>query len=115
MDKLDAIFIKNIAQFKIYKTRSPFYKRKYIIWNTDFEFKQGHSHRYTLSECESITQHILNSTLPNRNCDWKSFNDLIISYIRLTDDEYYINHLLNLVNHKVDIKKCKFYNERSVV
>jgi len=98
--ELDAYHIKDVAQFKIYKTRNTKFERQYIIWNTDYEFRDSHTHRFTIGECESIIQHILHLVDPKRKGGWREFNDLIVSYIRLTDDEVYINHLINLCNDR---------------
>lgn len=100
LNQLKAYHIKDIAHFKIYKTRNKKFERQYIIWNTNYDFSNGHTHRFTIGECESIVQHILNKTNPRREKGWKEFNDLIVSYIRIAEDEVYINHLLNLVNDR---------------
>lgn len=102
--KMKAYHIKDIAYFKIYKTRNKNYERQYIIWNTNYKFNEGHTHRFTIGECESIVQHILNKTNPKRISGWRDFNDLIVSYIRLAEDEVYINHLLNLVSNRNIVK-----------
>lgn len=102
--ELDAYHIKDICQFSIYKTRNKKFERQYIIWNRDFDFTNGHTHRFTLGECESIVQHILNGTEPKRGGSWKAFNDLIISYLRLSESEVYINHLINLSNDRNMVK-----------
>jgi len=100
LKELKAYHIKDICQFKIYKTRNKNFDRQYIIWNTDYEFKNGHTHRFTIGECESIIQDILNLVEPVRKSGWRNFNDLLISYIRLADNEIYINHVINLCNDK---------------
>ena len=112
MDRLDAIFIKNIDNFEIYKTRNKYYKRQYIIWNTDIPFENGHTHVITLEQCEYIIHNVLTATVPYRKCTWRVFNDIIMSHIRITDDERYINHMLNIVNHKFQNKNYKVYMGR---
>lgn len=104
-DKLKAIPVKSISNFKIYKTRNKNYERQYIIWNTNFTFKNGHTHRFTLGECESIIQNLLNSTLPSRKCAWKKYNDILVSYIRLSDSDEYTNKLINILNDRKLLKK----------
>lgn len=98
--QLKAYHIKDVAQFRIYRTRNKNFERQYIIINTNCDFANGHTHRYSVGECESIIQHILNKTNPKRKGSWREFNDLIISYIRIAEDEIYINHLINLVNDR---------------
>lgn len=106
--KFKAIPIKTIGCFKIYKTRNPNYERQYIIWNTHFAFKNGHTHRFTLWECESIIQNLLNDRNPVRKGSWKDYNDILESHIRLAEDETYINHLINLSNEPKRMKKATF-------
>ena len=101
MRKLNAYHIKTIGHFEVYKTRNSNFKRQYIIWNTHYDFRNGHTHRFTLGECESIIQDILNFVEPSRKSGWREFNDLLISYIRLSEDEVYINHIVNLCNDKI--------------
>ena len=97
---LKAYRIKTIGDFRIYRTRAKDFDRQYIIWNTTLPFKNGHTHRFTLGECESIVQNILNGVEPKRRTGWKKFNDLLISHIRLSTAEEYINHTINLANAK---------------
>lgn len=113
MDKLDAIFLTNFNGFDIYETRNKYYKRRYIIWNKSLVFENGHTHVVTLEQCITIISNVVHKRVPERNCKWSVFNDIILSHIRLTDDELYINHLLNIVNHKFNMQNCKLYiNER---
>lgn len=112
MSKLDAIFVKRIGYFEVYKTRNKYYKRRYIIWNTHFNFNNGHTHTFTIGGCESIVQHVLNKTEPVRRSNWKDFNDVLISCIRLSDDDIYINHLINAINNKNKVRECRDYITR---
>jgi len=108
MKKLKAYHIKTIGHFEIYKTRNAKFDRQYIIWNKHYDFRDGHTHRFTLGECESIIQDILNYVEPSRKAGWRQFNDLLMSYMRLSEDSVYMTHILNLCNDKnirIDLMK----------
>ena len=75
-----------------------------IIWNTDIEFENGHSHLKSFTQAEIICENIISGKYPHNIIDY-----LWHSYFRvLPDDNEYKIKLLELY----ETKKDKFRNNQ---
>ena len=69
-----------------------------IIWNTDIEFENGHTHLKSYAQAEIICENIISGKYPHNIIDY-----LWHSYFRvLTDDNEYKIKLLELYEAKKD-------------
>ena len=81
--------IAKIKYFNIYSD----HKGNYIIHNTHKEFNKGHTHINNYHTAKYITNMALHKSLPNKHLS----NYLIISIIRISSDNAYINNLKKLI------------------
>jgi hypothetical protein len=93
------IYQKN--NFKIYKAG-----HNYIVHNAKYDFVEKHTHVKNFNAAKKVIALAMNKKVPRDFPDY-----LIVSIIRVSDDEDYIEHLEELVEvRKQKGKKLKYHN-----
>lgn len=93
---------KNFIVIKIYGGN----KVGYILYNTDKEWKNGHTHLRSFDVAKTIASNVMNHKKPKTNNLY-----LIESHIRVSTDELYINYIEELIQAKRNGNKQTYYNK----
>lgn len=88
------------ANYKILMVRG-----KYIIHNTSKPFEIGHTHLKSYRMAKGMVDYCINKQIPN-----VTNNYLIISAIRLSDDEEYTERLYKVLELRRERAKNRYYN-----
>ena len=86
------------ANFNVYTD----YNGDYIIHNIHKPFATGHTHIKEFSTAEYLINLAHHRSLPNRNLRY-----FIDSLIRISDDEKYVNKLMDLSKQKIKKKRSR--------
>ena len=74
--------------YAIYKT-----SRGYVVHNTDYDFKDKHTHISNYNVAKQIIRNLLHRTIPRTHNRY-----LLISHIRLSDNDTYTNMIKELMD-----------------
>lgn len=96
-----SINVYSEGDYKIYKSG-----HNYIVHNTKYDFKEKHSHIGTFKTAKSIIYYVKKKIIP------KNFsNYLLVSLIRISEDDKYIETIQDLVETRTNkSKKQKYKN-----
>ena len=80
-------------------------KRGYVVYNQNKTFKEGHTHIRSYKIAKTIIDNCINRKRPKTNNIY-----LLESYIRISNNEKYINEIKELINSKKYKSKEKYIN-----
>lgn len=100
MDDCTLITIYRRRHFNIYNAGN----NQFIVHNTKLEFSNGHTHIRSFSTAKFIIQLSLHKSIPKHLSNY-----LLISLIRINNDEDYIDKLNEMLKQEKDKRKGTSY------
>jgi hypothetical protein len=91
--------------FKIYSNN----KKGYIIHNTRLNFDNHHTHINNYNTCKFIINLCIHKTVPDHLSDY-----LLVSILRLTDDQNYKNKIHKLLEKSNEGKNKAYNNSNNI-
>ena len=83
-------------------------KQGYIVYNTKKRFQEGHTHLKHFEAAKTAIDLVLNRKIPRSTHGY-----YLTSLIRLSEDDWYINKIYELLETRAQKgKKDKYYNSR---
>lgn len=83
-------------------------KEGYVVYNTRKSFQEGHTHLKHFEAAKTAIDLVLNKKIPRSTHGY-----YLTSLIRLSEDDWYINKIYELIETREQKgKKGKYYNSR---